>query len=223
MLIVGASWGLGFLISFWVTTVLRGYNRTSIVISMLALLAVGAVVDWYCRRFADRKWVAVAVALVLLGVGLVEQTSPANVPAYAANSTAYRTDLRFGSAVQKALPAGSMVFQLPYVQFPGAAAVLPAGFGDYDHLLPYIYSDGLRWSFGAMRGRANAKWQADVSALPVPRMLERIKSAGFSAVYVDRLGYTDHGKQIVADLTAALGKPAVKSSDGRMLLWRTMH
>jgi phosphoglycerol transferase len=219
MLVLGTVWGVGFLIAFWVTSTLRGYNRVSVVIAMVALLALGAVVDRYCRKVESRKWVAFAAAFVLLAIGLFDQTSASFVPTYVRNKTAYNSQRAFGASAQKLLPAGAMVFQLPYTPFPGAGVELPAGYGDYDPLIPYIYSEGLKWSFGAMRGRELAAWQAKTAALPVPKMLELIKQKDFSAVYVDRLGYKDQGQRIVAELTATLGKPDVTSSNGRMLLW----
>ena len=45
MLLLGTVGGLGFIIAAAVTPAFRGYNRVSIVIAMVALLAVGALID----------------------------------------------------------------------------------------------------------------------------------------------------------------------------------
>jgi len=157
---------------------------------------------------------------VLVVLGLLDQTSPALVPNYQTMKDVTQTQKAFGAQLQAALPEGSMIFQLPYVAFPGAGRTMPNGVGDYDHLVPYIYSDGLKWSFGAMNGRETAAWQSKTATLPAPQMVQELKDTGFAAIYVDQVAYADNGKQIVTDLAKVLGPPDVQSSDGQVLLWR---
>ena len=220
MLLLGTVGGLGYLIAATITPMLRGYNRVSIVIAMVALLAVGAIVDRATLRFTRARWLPWAAAVLLLCLGIFDQTARVYPQTYRDLKAVNQSEREFAASAQKLLPSQSMVFQLPYGQFPYPGRTPPNGTGPYDLLLPYIYSDGLRWSSGAMIGRATAAWQEKVTALAVPEMLQQIRDAGFSAVYVDRLGYEDKGLQIVADLEAALGAPDVASADGRMVLWR---
>jgi phosphoglycerol transferase len=223
LLLVGTVGGFGFMIAWWLTPVLRGYNRISIMIGMVALLAVGAWLDrmWDTRPTLP-KWLPVLVAVVLVAFGVWDQSSLGLLPDYAGNKAANVADRAFAASADKALPAGSSVFQLPFVSFPGADPTnpLPAGYGEYDMIVPYEYSFGLKWSFPSMRGRPDADWQRSVAQLPVPQMLSTLQQAGFSAVYVDRNGYADHGAAMEASLTAALGAPVARSSDDRRLLWR---
>jgi phosphoglycerol transferase len=222
-LLLGTVGGLGFMIAWWVTPILRGYNRVSVAIGMLALLVVGAALD----RFWDSrpklpKWLPWLVVVCLVAFGVWDQTTPQLIPDHAAAKVANTSDRAFAAAAQKALPTGSSVFQLPFVTFPGSDPTnqLPASYGVYDMLVPYEYSFGLKWSFPAMRGRPDADWQRSVAQLPVPQMLSTLQQAGFSAVYVDRDGYSDNGAAMEASLTAALGAPVARSSDDRRLLWR---
>ena len=59
--------------------------------------------------------------LVVLAVGVLDQTSTAYKPPYAALEAEYRSDGDFVAAIEERLPAGAMVFQLPYHPFPGGA------------------------------------------------------------------------------------------------------
>lgn len=211
MLLLGSVGGLGFVIAYRVTPMIRAYNRVSVVIAMVSLLAVGAVVDRFLDRFPNPQRVAVVAGLLLLTIGMFDQTSPRLIPAYAANRAEVGQQKAFAASAQALLPRGSMVFQLPFAPFPD---------GGYEHLVPYIYSDGLRWSFAAMSGRETANWQAGVAALPAAQMIPQLRAAGFTAIYLDRSGYPDGGERAVTELTALLGDAKVSDADGRRLVWQ---
>lgn len=220
MLVLGTVGGLGFTIAFFVTPVLRGYNRVSVVIAMVSLLAVGGMLDSLADRWRGMpKWVPAAVAVVLVVGGVLDQTSRLWVPDYAATKSTNSIQREFARSAQEALPERAMVFQLPFVTFPGNDRPLPDDFAEYDLLIPYTYSDGLRWSFPSMRGRGPSEWQRSVADSPVPAMVRRLREADFSAVYVDREGFEDGGDEVVRDLRDELGEPIVESEDGRMMLW----
>jgi hypothetical protein len=226
MLLLGTVGGIGFVIAYFVSPSLRGYNRVSVVIGMVALLALGALIDEALERLPRLpSWIAVAVAVVLVCAGVFDQSTTEVIPDYKATKAQNLLDRSFAASASKALPAGTAVFQLPYATFPGSDpnTPLPVGFDDYDHLVPNEYSLALRWSFPAMRGRPEAAWQKQVAALPAKQMLPALSKAGFTAVYVDRRGYEDAGTAIVGDLSAQLGDPVVKSGDGRRLIWKLPH
>lgn len=221
MVLVGAVGGIGFLIAFTVTPMLRAHNRVSIVIGMVALLAMGAAADRLATRGQRPPWwFAAVLAAAVIAFGLFDQTSPGMVPDYDGLAATNAVQREFASRASGALPDGAKVFQLPFMSFPGTEGDVPAGYGDYDLLIPYEYSTGIHWSFPTMKGRPESAWQRDVSRLPAPGMIETLKRAGFAAIYLDRKGMSDGGAQGEAVLTEALGSPIVESADGRMLLWR---
>ena len=209
-LLVGTLGGFGALLAFTVFPVIRGYNRISVPIAWFCLLAVALAISEYVRRPAA-SW-ALCAALLLFGVW--DQTSPRMIPAYAAISREMRSDDAFVKRLEASLPAGAMIFQLPYQPFPEAAPV--ADMSDYSLLKGYLHSRRLRWSYGAIKGRPEAEWQSEVSGLPVPQMTEQLVLKGFDGLYIDRAGYADRGRKLEAELQ--LGAP-VESGNRRLAFY----
>jgi hypothetical protein len=123
-------------------------------------------------------------------------------------ASAIDSDKRFVELIESRLPAGAMILQLPAIQFPEAFPI-----ACYEHFRPYLFSTRLRFSFGAVKGRAQDEWMnrlKDVSAEEAVRIL---KQYGFMAIYVDRGQYQDHGEELFEGF-AKMGMPIVQSSRG---------
>ena len=117
--------------------------------------------------------------------------------------------------MEAVLPAGAMVFQLPIMEFPEAPA---PGVPSYDHFRPYLYSKQLRYSYGSMKGRPREQWQQDLGKVPLAKAVEQIKDRGFAAIYINRNGFPDKGKQVV-DTLRGMGftKPPIESAAGDLV------
>jgi hypothetical protein len=220
-LLVGSTGGVSTLIAYLISPQLRAWTRISVFVAFFALAAVGLLLDAGCA-WARRRGVrvpaagfAAALAAVCL-LGVLDQTSPAFTPSYAANKTTWDSDAAFASQIQRRLGKGAMVLQLPYMYFPESPAL--GGTGSYEHVRPYLHSSGLRWSFGAMRNRP-ADWQAELAAAPPDAALPGATAAGFDGVYVDKAGYADGGQAIEAALRRETGADPLTSPDGRFLLF----
>jgi phosphoglycerol transferase len=195
---------------------IRSWNRLSVFIGFFALLAVGLLLDRAVAALEARragKALAAAAVFAVLVVGLLDQTSSAFQPRYGALSAEYRSDGDFVRGIEGRVPAGGMVFQLPYVPFPEAAP--PARMFDYDELRGYLHSGELRWSYGAMKGRPGDPSPA-LAAEPVPDMVRDVRAAGFGGIYVDRFGYEDGGARLESELASAVGSPPLVSKNGRL-------
>jgi phosphoglycerol transferase len=216
MIIVATSAGLGAIFSYMVPLI-RAYNRISVFVALLALLAVAGLID---RVWApeSRKGLRLAVVLGLVVVALLDQTTPAFVPAYAATARKWKADAEFVSQVEGALPADSSVFQLPYVPFPESPFVNKMI--DYDHLRPYLHSKTIHWSYGAVKGREVDLWQREVSSRKVPEMITELRAAGFNGLWIDRFGYADGAKAIEKQLSASLKAKGKQSRSGRYIFFK---
>ena len=202
--------GLGTFLSFF-TDSIRGWNRMSIFLSLLALAGLGLFLQ---RRFA-RWWVSprlralVPVCTVaLLAVGLVDQASSRGIPPYATNAARWAADQAFFNDLQTKLPHGAMVFQAPYVAFP------EAGLGNLDsnQLEPYLHTTTLKFSGGGFKGRPQIDWQQSVSDESAPQMARDLAVIGFSGILVDIQVTNDGGLSLDTDLTPVTGAPLVDST-----------
>jgi len=203
--------GLSSLFAYLAYTQIRSYSRASVFIAFFALLAAVALLDRLIRRFPR---VGIAVLPLVLAVGLFDQVTPLAVRAYADNKESFDSDRDFVRALEAQVPRGTMIFQLPYVQFPERPPV-----GDLDtndSLRAYLHSSALRWSLPTMYGRSGDRFVREVAGQPAEEMLTTLAATGFGGILVSRAGYADRGTAIEAGLRVALGdvQPFV-SADGR--------
>ena len=194
---VGTVGGLASLIEVFVTPDIRAWNRISVFIAFLSLLAVGLLLDMLRGALSRRRRGAllggVASAAVLL-FGVYDQTSASFVPSYAATAREWSSDAKFVQEIEATLPRGASVFQLPYVPFPEGYPETPVGdqvatySTKYESLRGYLHSSTLRWSYGAMKGRA-ADWSAQLAGQPLSYVVAAAAAAGFDGLWVDPAGF----------------------------------
>lgn len=219
-ILLGTTGGFGALVALVVFAKIRAYNRISVFIAFFSLMAVVVGLDYLDRHYGQRRGrrVAFGVGLaVLLALGLLDQTSKRAIGKYDSIEAEYRSDAAFVHRVQTTLPPGAMIFQLPVIPFPEHPPV--HGMHDYDHARGYLHASQLRWSYGAMKGRATEAWQKWAAAKPIPQLLETLAAAGFRGLYVNRHGYADRAAVLATELERALGRPPLRSDDGRLLFY----
>jgi phosphoglycerol transferase len=219
-LLLGTIGGGGSLFAFLVTPGLRAYNRISVYIAFFSLAEAAILLDRVCLRWLTvRRATALPYACLggLLVLGVLDQTPSTVIPPYEELAATYRTEDEFVRRAEDVLPAGAMVFQLPYVPFPESPPTVKMS--DYDPFVPYLHSRLLRWSYGAMRGRSGDAWQARREGKKGSDLVDSLAVAGFDGVYVDRNGYADRGRATEADLEATLGARPLVSADGRRALF----
>jgi hypothetical protein len=213
--LIGTFGGVSALLAYVFSAQLRGWNRISIFIAFFAIATVGLSLDALGRRFARgrRVWLLVGLAAVLL-YGIYDQSSRAVIPDYYGNGVTYNTDAVFVHAVQRQIPPGAAVLSLPYVPFPENPPV--GNMLDYELARPYVLTtDGLRFSYGAMKGRP-ADWQSATAGWPDRLLVDGIAAAGFSGIWLDREGYTDDGTAEIAGIESVIGSPPMLNPDGHL-------
>src|SRR5205085_1169493 len=60
-----------------------------------------------------------------------------------------------------------------------------------------LTSHTLRFSYGHLRHAPALQWARYVGRLPAAELVAALERAGFSALWVDRRGYADHGDMLV--------------------------
>jgi phosphoglycerol transferase len=193
--------GFGSLFNLLVSPEIRAYNRIAPFIALFAMVAVATGIDALGSR---RRLARIVTATLVLVIGAWDQTQALRPLAAAQVSTAeaYENVHQFVSAVEKMVPHGTMVLQVPftlYLNDSGHARMLP-----YDHLKPFIVSEHLHWSYPALSNRQFA-WQEAASQLQPAELVALAAGAGFGLIWVDRFGYPDGGDSTLAGLKAVAG------------------
>lgn len=209
--LLGTIGGFGSLFAVLISSQIRSYNRISVFIAFFAFLAVALVID---RGIGARLAGRTAKLFYSLGLGLIaalglyDQTSTSFVPSYDKIGSIFRSDAEFVRKIEKKMPPGAMIFQLPYLTFPEAS--------EYDLSRGYLHSRHLRWSYGAMINERSDLWARATQVLPPPEMVRRLTEAGFLGIYLDRRLYADKGASIEQQLSTVLDQLPIASPQSQL-------
>jgi phosphoglycerol transferase len=209
--------GFGLLFSLYISSAIRCYNRISVYIAFFCFMTIGIFLDTIYRRLRKGRNIFYAVLAVALVIGFLDQTSLWYVPSYASNKVDFVSDEQFVKQIESSVPAGSMIFQLPYVQFPETPPFNKMV--DYDHFRGYVHSKNLRWSYGSIKNRDVDRAQQGVASLPPEELVQNLVFAGFNGLYIDRFGYEDNAAALEAELTNIVKAKPLTSQNGRLLFF----
>lgn len=198
--------GFGVIFSLLVTPEIRGLNRISVFIAFFALYAFFSATGLIFAHLRRRGLAEVLLAIAVVAVACFDQIPKKGLVRRDVAGFA-KTKALF-ARIRAALPDHAAVFELPHMYFPESPA--PPALGSYYLFDPYLFTNGLRWSFGDMRGRPSETWSSQVADLRGDELANALATAGFSAIYVDRRGYADRGAAVEKDLRAKFGAPIVE-------------
>ena len=202
------------LFALLLTPQIRTWSRMVTVIAFLTTIALMYAVQRALSARIQGLTIHLVGAGLLLIAGLADQTTPRfEVHGPRVYPDANRAWIREATG---SLPRGSAVFQFPPFPYPENGPIESAH--DYDYFLPYLHSEGLRWSYGATRGRPELSWQLSTASLDPEALIGRLAAAGFRAVLVDRAALPPDSS-VESTLASGLHPPAV-SPDTRWALYR---
>ncbi len=210
--------GLAMTLDLLGFTQIRVWNRVVVLIAFWALVTLAVGFERASRWLASRtRWAAPISALVLVALVGFSVWDTTGQLAPSGESRLVGPVKAFGEALERRLPKGASLFQLPVIAFPET----PDRYAmrDYDEFLPYLWSDGLRWSYGSIKGRPEADWQELVSSDDPAPALPGLAGLGFSGIVVDTAGYADGGAAVIAKLDEAIGPQTFASPGGRWRFW----
>jgi phosphoglycerol transferase len=198
---------------------IRAYNRIVVFIAFFSISAMLIVLnDIYknhmiynlvkkqksMRAINAVKLILSIFIVILMIFGIYDQSADGSIPEYKEIIEKYKNDSEFVRAIEKIMPAGTRVFQLPYAQYPECQPVnqMP----EYSHMRYYLHTKNLRWSYGAMKGREDDGWQKRAASLDPKEMLRNIKQKKFDGLLIDKRGYSDGGNSLISEITKIIGR-----------------
>jgi hypothetical protein len=208
----GVVGGLNYWLAVAGLDLFRASTRIGVFAQVWAFLFLGC---WLTRQSHHLpRIVSLGLALALAVISVWDQT-----PALDDTSVRQRNLARWNNYhslaghMTNSLSGRAMVFQLPVVPFPEAGRT--GGMPDYEHLLPYLTSDSLHFSYGQLRTSPVLRWSRSVARLPAANMVAALEHAGFSAVWIDPRAYADGAASLMAALTAT-GRPELPPAGDRL-------
>jgi phosphoglycerol transferase len=216
-LLLGSVGAFGSIVALWITPLIRGYNRISIFIAFFALLALAVLIDALVKRYVRSTRGQVLTYGALCGclvLGLFDQVPVSVNWGKDERSERFQQERQFVQEIERRVPAGAMILQLPFHGFPEAGP--RQQMVDYEHLKGYFHSRHLRWSYGAMTGRGAYWWQDALMKEPMARRLDRLVLAGFRGIWINRDAYPDRGASVSEPYRKALAVEPLVSADDRL-------
>ncbi len=222
----GTVGGLSTFLSF-ASFPIRSWNRISIFIALLALAALGLVLDrlvaWIVHRMKAnraiaRGCIAAVISVLMMAFAVWDQVPPVSPAARAHTSDLFSSDETFVRGIENTVPRGCLIYQLPYIAFPESPPV--NGATDSDQLRMFLHSSTLTWSGGGIKGREPIDKVGAYASLPVPRMKESLAAINACGVVIDRVALGDKSAELQGAISQSFGSTAVISPDGRFAFVR---
>jgi hypothetical protein len=230
LVLLGTVGGIGSMFAFYVSAMLRCYNRISIFIEYADILAVAVLLDALLIRIKHkfkakekkrRKMTFVFSVYAVFGLTCVfsiwEGCPNLATPDYASIKAEYMSDENFVQAIENSVAEGSMIYQLPYHRYPESGPV--NSMNDYHLYVGYIHSNTLKWSYGSIKGRDS--WNEAVSEMDYASMVTYLKEQGFAGIYIDRRAYTaDEQETLENELGEIIGNTPIVSENGNLSFFK---
>lgn len=211
LIIIASVGGINVVFAMLVTPMIRAWDRISIFVDFGVLAALTLALTQLRAR-------QIGIAVCLATVGFFDQT-PRNYREYTdAAAARWRMDSEFIAQIQGAVPRGAGIYELPYFEYPEAAA--KHDLAGYELASGFLNSKDLKWSYGGVAGRPGDLFFRALAKRPASEQIPELKKMGFSGIYIDRRGFDDNGVKIVSDFTAALGSsPQFTRADGNAVFF----
>ncbi len=204
--------GFGYIFNMIFTPIIRCQNRVSIFIMGLSLLILAIIIN---KISENKKLYSYIICFIILVVGMFEQYE-IKIFDYTVLAQPQKKYETFFSFVEKKLPKNSMIYQLPYIDFPEGFYL--NNLVEYKHSIGYLFSKNLKWSYGGIRGRNLIAQKLNIDNGMSYSFLENIKKSGFNAIYIDIDGYEDEGKEILNFYNSLNIKPII-SEDKKLYVY----
>ncbi len=192
LVLMGTMGGFSSLFAMLVSSSIRAWNRVSIFIAFISVLAFAMAIDLLVQKYAKNffhKIAGIALAITILVLGILDQTAKPCHSCVAMNRDLVKNDIAFIQTIEKSIPKNSAIYQLPYMAYSDNGAV--NNLGSYDQARGHLHSENLKWNFGSMRGRAGDWFYRKLALLPVSEQVTVVSAMGFAGIYVDRRGFID--------------------------------
>lgn len=186
---------------------IRAYNRFSVFLGFLALVAISL---WWQMQIkiasTQRIKTMILISFVTLTIfSLYDQLLDAKNlnNRRITDEISANNERKFVQQIESKVLPGTLVFQLPITGFPsdgGQQKMLP-----YDHARPYMWSSQLHWSWPSFSIQ-HSTWLDQLTGLQGTDLVEALVLSKFKLIWIDRFGYSDNGEEIISSILSGGAK-----------------
>lgn len=212
--------GIGALFSYFVPSPMRCYNRLSLYIAFLCFIYLGIFLTNAFSKIRKKMWrqvVCVILCIIMLFVGLYDQTVNVTFTDQSYATIDFDNDKAFIQSIEKVTKKGTKVFQLPYMKFPSGVT--------YELFKGYMHSTDTVWSYGGMQGREEDLWESSLTNYSANELLTHLCYGGYLGLYIDKTLFTTYDvnginvETFVSKVAEILGQTPMISENGRLVFF----
>ena len=213
LVLIGTIGGFGEIFNWLITPQIRCYNRSSILIMGICLV-LGAI---FISSYKSKKILYLFSLILILCLGFADQIPKRSSP-YWQQSIKTEMDMYkdYFAKIEDALPQGSMIYQIPFMDYPEAGWVNKIY--DYHQFYGYLNTKSLKWTYGGVRGRQNLAKELYIDGPLSKRLIYGLQENNFAGVLVDTDGFADNGKEVIDFYNNLYGTPII-SGDGKLYFY----
>jgi len=201
--------GLGLVVGVFLSPQIRVWGRMAVVSAALSILALALFLEYLQRKeVGGRKSLVIRGSIIFfLAISLLNATIW-NRPLSSDNQTPRELKSMMNS-VESSLEAGCSVLNIRPSTYPDGPDLEKMVL--YDPVKPYLASNDLKFSYGAVKGQVGATWIDRLSTDP-NYLVVQARDSGFCGILLDTFGYPNPGDWVYG-LTSILGSPIVSESE----------
>lgn len=178
--------GFCVFVFLFVTQMARCTNRISIYIGFLSIFCVLIILKQWKVQTKHLKNAQTVIILFTFVLGMYSQLKVMpTLNNTAAKKTAIELE-RLCDEIVNISGEGCMIYQAPFQSYPDGP-FLNTAYPNFE-FMPYIYSEKIRWSYGAMRGEAS--WDINANIWNAGMIKEELNEVGYCGVLVDTTAFS---------------------------------
>ncbi|ODT77843.1 hypothetical protein ABS71_02335 [bacterium SCN 62-11] len=204
--------GFSELFTLVIGSAIRCYNRISFYLAFVLLAALALRLQEV--RWTRGRWTAFGLLILL---GFLDQLTSVQQRHSSRWAAEVQSDRQFVAALESQLPERARLWQFPYIAYPETPPLYHEGYYGLGRL--YSVSQKIHWSWGALRGSSQERYQSAFTRLPLVQQIQILKASGFSGVTVERRAFPDNGTDFEGQLQKLGLKPQLNSPDGCLVYY----
>lgn len=215
-ILLGTVGGIGAVIGYFITPMIRGYNRISIFILCICLCIICVCIEWWLGSIKKtmHKCILTIVVFTVFGIGIIEQMTFRT----AVSGDAYFSDKNFIQMIEKQMPDNSIIYQLPFHIYPEGGPV--RNMPDYAQMVGYIHSDSLKWSYGSYFGRTESEVIGQIANGDINSILKKMNVVGYNGILIDSRAYSEEElAELVHEIEEQTQTEYIASRNGNLLFF----
>ncbi len=215
----GSIGGFASLFSYVIYSQFRAVNRIFVFIALFSFLLIFKALDNVFNKFSLKNYIRIFLLTLIMIAGFYDIIpKDYHKQIYLNNEIEeFNNDREFIIKIESLLPENSKIYQMPYKNIYDDVPFYNEG--SFALIKPYLHSNKLKWSHGAIKGRDADRWFNEFSQKPIKEQLETISLLGFSGIYIDKKAYIDNASSIQNEIEKFTGINPLSSANKNLLFY----